>query len=206
MRYFIKFMSKNQIKINYFLTAFLFVFSNLQLNASTSIEKVKQNGEEHIAVIERIFAKYTIAKKQKISFEKIKLRWNKNLKELDIVKKEKKSQTQKDTLTTYKMIKSSTKDVCSILAIYKRDLILNFKTRIENSKTDKYEYVGQYRVSMQEFTRAEKAFRDNHYTYAAHLYDRGITILLNIYLKLNLALPPAYANYKNLNIKKKIKK
>jgi len=195
---------KKQLFIQIFIKlslAFLIIqFVSHSVYGYTKIDKVKENGKKNIRILERIYKKYPISIKQKSEFEKVKTVWEKNLKDLNLINKKNRREAEKNLIEVYKEIKTTLEKTCEILAVYGNDLIINFQKRLDEEKPnsiDKEKYVNQFNVSRREFMRAEKAFRSEYYYYSAHLYDRGIQILVKIHERLNWTIPPAYRNLIN---------
>ena len=117
------------------LILLLFIsFTGTSVHASATTEKVKEKGAKNIRILERLFEKYPISLKHKNDFDKMKSEWDKNLKDLNLVNRKNKRETEKQLTETYQKINKTLENICNILLSYSNDLLISFQNHIDKEK------------------------------------------------------------------------
>lgn len=178
----------------FFLIIFTLLLAPKAQWTSPSFGDYVKKGDRNIAIIERLSFKYPLnSLKRNLALE-VTRNW-KSTKAAYPGKDKTERQNLYDTIrvhyvTTIGLLRDISLDIANVYD----ELYTPLNTAIYNAKLDakkKGLVYERLQIASQEKTRAQKAFRSRQYYYSAHLYDRSVTILLNLYSDLSIEIPSA---------------
>ncbi|MES0491889.1 MAG: hypothetical protein ABUK01_17975 [Leptospirales bacterium] len=174
-----------------FALVILFLFSQF-LYAAATYEDFVSKGNRNLKIIERLYFKYPLAPvKRKIAFKIIE-NWNSITLQYPDANRNDRKTLYVNLKTEYSKSNSLLRDISIELANLFDRTYNSIASRIIDAElptAQRNDALSRMQIAKQEFARAEAGYRNKQFYYSSHLYDRSITILLNIYNTLNWEMP-----------------
>ena len=168
-----------------------FCFGQTVYGAAT-YEDYRSKGDRNLKIIERLYFKYPLASsKRKIAFNLLN-NWNSILLQYPEADRNERKRLYGDLKQEYVNSNTLLRDISIELAgLFEQtyNILAKQMIDIELSTTEFSDAQSRLRIAKQEFHRAETGYRNRQFYYSSHLFDRAITMLLNIYNSLQWKLP-----------------
>ncbi len=162
------------------------------LAARPTFRDYQRKGNENLRILERLFEKYTFAEGEEEAFIRIEDDWRSALSQYNLATGKERNVALKNVAAQYDRIEAAGRSACQTLEVYSSELLNDFSERVKNSKPEalpKDDYANQMKVAQGEFHRGGEYCRKGQYAQGAHLYDRGIMVLMKRYQVLQWPLP-----------------
>ena len=166
-----------------------FVFGAVQLNRL--IDKANKN----FTLLERIKPNYPSVRDMVKQIGLLEKEWKEGIADYRRSTNQSRAHIIKLLRTSYLRQQKLLRVICSDLDMYSRDILLHFTDKLGEKKYNhitQEKYQNELMISKRDFIRAQKVFRQKHYNYSAHLYNRGIVVMAKLYKKLKLPFPSGY--------------
>jgi len=164
------------------------VFSSLssQLYTAPVIEDIVSRGDRNLKIILSIYEKYSFMPAKRAYFNMINEDWIRGKVLHSHANPEERKQKLDKVLKSYNLTNDVLKDISIDLSSLSEIVMDDFTQKIIDSKNMKSENLhnksyNRYVVSRNEFSRAERGFKQGLYYYSARLYDHGLTLMKTVY-------------------------
>lgn len=169
--------------------------------ANPTFSDYHKKGSDYLKILDRLFNRYSFPKEEEESYEKIREEFRLSVNRYLVSQNKERNVIFRQVQKTYDKILEKGKLICQHLEEFSNYLLNDFSERLKNSKEENIpqeKYANQLSVAKRELSRAKEYYQKGQVVQAAHLYDRGIELLLRRYRELKWPLPEKYFPQVNL--------
>ncbi|MCS6985142.1 MAG: hypothetical protein NZM25_08490 [Leptospiraceae bacterium] len=165
------------------------------MRAHAPFSQYQAKGNEGLKILGRLFERYHFPTSEKENFEQLKEDWRLALNRYVVAQSKEKPLVFRDVQSHYSRILQSGRKLCSYLESFSQDMLDDFSQRLKETSRESLppeKYTNHLSVAKREFARAKEYLQKGHSVQAAHLYDRGIELLVGRYKQFQWPLPEKY--------------
>lgn len=178
-----------------FLVILIFAVAGL---SAASISRVQDKGDAALRTMDALLAKYPHPLELGEKLARLQQQWLDARLNYDQSNGTERRAAEKSLVFTYTNILKTSESISLLMEEYSNELLNDVTMKIHQASIDgkpynKEKYAHSLDVARREISRGIAARRSEQHIYAAHILDRSMDIIKNIYSELEIELPPAFS-------------